>query len=82
MALLAEVEARAIMLQQTHPHPLPEWRGEVTSSIDGLLEDVVSTPFPFREGQGVGPMGPMGLLLLNELLANIQQQSNRPELSL
>lgn len=77
MALLAEVEARAVMLQQTHPQPLPEGgRGEVTTPINGLSEYTVSTPLPHKEGQGVG------LLLLDELLANIQQQSNRPELSL
>lgn len=80
MALLAEVEARAVMLQQAqqaHPHTLPEGgRGEATTPINDLLGDVVSTPLPRREGQGVG------LLLLDEILVNIQQQSNRPELSL
>lgn len=90
LALLAEVEARAIMLQQPRPHtPLHSEAGlereggewSLSPTIN-LAEYEVSTPLcilPFdkshKEGQGVG-------LLLNELLVNIQQHSNRPELSL
>lgn len=53
MALLAEVEAHAMMLQQTQHPP-----------IDRAEEST------------------MEQLLIDELLVNIQQQSNRPELSL
>ena len=87
MALLAEVEARAFMLEeslQTHPQPLPNGRGEVTTPAIYISENEVSTPLPLGEGLGVGLLGPEGPidLLLDELLAYIQQQSNRPELSL
>ena len=36
------------------PYPSLEERGEVTPPINGLSEEVVSTPLPLGEGQGVG----------------------------
>lgn len=39
---------------KTHPHPLPEWRGEVTIANEGLSENKVSTPRPEGRGWGEG----------------------------
>lgn len=47
---------------KTLPLPLPEWRGEVTPPMNGLSEDIVSTPLPDREGQGVGLLQQIKLL--------------------
>ena len=47
---------------KTRPQPLPEELGEVTAPIKGGPESAASTPFPAREGSG---MGPLGLLALN-----------------
>ena len=82
MALLAEVEARAIMLQQ----PSPPLEGIYTAATDALSQEAVTTSpqFILSIVEGGGPRGVDGEwnFLLDELLANIQQQSNRPELSL
>lgn len=75
MALLAEVEARAIMLQQTSS-PLERI---YTAATDALSQEAVTTS-PRSEGSR-GVDGEWNFLL-DELLAYIQQQSNRPELSL
>lgn len=68
LALLAEVESRVLQIEQNAPTPTA-----FTTFIDSAPQQERAFPLMERDERG---------LLLDELLANIQQLSNRPELSL